>query len=72
MTRPMAITKLPQALRDRAGKTTDTTTATYLLLAADAIDDQLKKIAGLRREIKEAEESVWYMDDNGDWWVEKK
>ena len=72
MARPLALTKLPAALRDRAGKTTDTTTITYLLQAADAIEDQRKKIAGLRREIKQAEGSVWYMDDNGDWWEEKQ
>lgn len=72
MARPLAISKLPQALRDRAGKTTDTNTSAYLLQAADAIDDQLKEIEGLRREIKESEEAVWYMDDNGDWWQEEQ
>lgn len=72
MSRPLAISKLPQALRDRAGKITDTATSTYLLQAADAIDDQRKKIAELRREIKESEEFVWYMDDNGEWWKEEK
>lgn len=70
MARPLAVAKLPQALRDRAGKTTDTNTSAYLLQAADAIDNQLKEIAELRREIKEAEEITWYMDDNGDWWQE--
>ena len=72
MSRPLAITKLPQALRDRAGKTTDTTTSAYLLQAANAIEDQRKEIAGLRREIKKSEGTVWYMGDDGDWWVEEQ